>query len=50
MNRRIGLSAGPIAVAAVLVWRGQRALALAWVFAVAGNGALNNLLKSVLAP
>ncbi len=36
-----------IGVAAVLVGCGQRALALAWVLAVAGNGALNNLLKSV---
>jgi membrane-associated phospholipid phosphatase len=41
------LTALCIVVAAVLVWCGQRALTLAWVLAVAGNGALNNLLKSV---
>jgi membrane-associated phospholipid phosphatase len=41
------LTALCIVVAAVLVWRGQRALALMWVVAVAGNGTLNRVLKSV---
>jgi membrane-associated phospholipid phosphatase len=41
------LTALCIVVAAVLVWREQRALALMWVVAVAGNGTLNRLLKSV---
>jgi membrane-associated phospholipid phosphatase len=40
------LTAVCILVAAVLLWRGQRALALMWVAAVAGNGTLNRLLKS----
>jgi membrane-associated phospholipid phosphatase len=40
------LTALCIVVAAVLLWRRQRALALTWVAAVAGNGMLNRLLKS----
>lgn len=36
-----------ILVAGLLVWRGRRWLALAWVLAVAGNGVLNTTLKQV---
>jgi membrane-associated phospholipid phosphatase len=36
-----------IAVAVALVVRGRRALALGWVIAVAGNAALNSVLKAV---
>lgn len=36
-----------VVVAAVLVWRGRRGLALGWVVAVAGNGVLNPLLKLI---
>lgn len=38
-----------IVVAAVLLVRGHRGLALGWVAAVAGNGALNTSLKQVFA-
>ncbi|WP_367849464.1 phosphatase PAP2 family protein [Rhodoferax sp. WC2427] len=38
-----------ILVAAVLVWRGRRWLALGWVLAVAGNGVLNTTLKQIFA-
>ena len=38
-----------ILVAMVLVWCGRRWLALGWVLAVAGNGALNTTLKQVFA-
>ncbi|BDT66822.1 hypothetical protein os1_09870 [Comamonadaceae bacterium OS-1] len=38
-----------ILVAALLVWRGRRWLALAWVLAVAGNGVLNTTLKQIFA-
>jgi membrane-associated phospholipid phosphatase len=41
------LTALCIVVAAVLLWRGQRVLAVMWVIAVAGNGTLNRLLKSL---
>lgn len=34
-------------VAALLVWRGRRRMALAWLLALGGNAALNPLLKSV---
>jgi membrane-associated phospholipid phosphatase len=36
-----------IAVSALLLGLSQRALAIAWVAAVAGNGAINSLLKGV---
>ena len=36
-----------VLVAAVLVWRGRRWLALGWVVAVGGNGLLNLTLKQV---
>ena len=36
-----------VAVAALLLWRGQRTLALAWVVALAGTGTLNTLLKNL---
>lgn len=36
-----------IAVAAVLLWRGQRPLTLGWVAALAGIGTLNTLLKNL---
>ncbi len=36
-----------IAVAALLIGRGRRTLAVAWVSAVAGNGILNTTLKNV---
>ncbi|MEO5794648.1 MAG: phosphatase PAP2 family protein [Rhodoferax sp.] len=38
-----------ILVAALLVWRGRRWLALGWVLAVAGNGVLNTTLKQIFA-
>ncbi|MED5618519.1 phosphatase PAP2 family protein [Ideonella sp. BN130291] len=38
-----------IAVAALLVWRGRRWLALGWVLALVGNGVLNPTLKQVFA-
>ncbi|MCX7276700.1 MAG: phosphatase PAP2 family protein [Burkholderiales bacterium] len=38
-----------ILVAAALVWRGRRWLALGWVLAVAGNGVLNTTLKQIFA-
>jgi len=38
-----------VLVAAALVWRGRRWLALGWVLAVAGNGALNTTLKQIFA-
>jgi undecaprenyl-diphosphatase len=40
---------GCIAVAAALLWRGRRWLALAWLVAVAGNSLLNVTLKGVFA-
>ena len=36
-----------ILVAALLVWRGRRWLALGWVLAVAGTGVLNTTLKQI---
>lgn len=36
-----------VAIAVLLLWRGQRTLALAWVVALAGTGTLNTLLKNL---
>ena len=42
------LSVLGVGVAAALVWRGRRWLALGWVVAVAGNAVLNVTLKGIL--